>query len=1032
MSSNGKKPMLKPAIVIGLGGTGNQVVRRLKQMVYNQYGNTPTLLNFLVADTDEDTFNNQSWAPFPALTELEQVPLYDPQVPFSDVCDNPGAYPEIHDWLLPAVDVGLLDRQDGAGQIRMLGRVAFHKSFAFFERRISHFFDQCQRIQNRLDAMQRYDFNVETDPVVYLVSSVCGGQGAGSFIDAAVALRALAISRFPRLNLIGVLTMPSVYAEIVPRENWSKVCANAHAAMKEMDYLMHSLDKSKMQFRFPAPIGRTITPQASLFDVCYLVDNRHQRGALGNEKEVYDQIAAQLFLEIGTPFGARSDSIRVNLNTVAGIEVDRVYHTGRRYSGFGNHSISFDREKIVALASLKSTYLTAHDRLLGKGLALDETEGAVTELMSRHRLDESQTGDLTGALITSREVSQELATNAYSVERPDHQRFAADLWARFDAFWLRRAPELRMQMERRSRAKLDGADGQRGLIADLEDVVDRCVRQSGVAGALDLAAALLARLRDCEALMREGQEQQRAQARRFFQEAEGARTALENIGQQLGQLRGAGEGATLLSRLWRMLGSLATFGLWRPGAADEENRARQFQELSLRAQDQRNRFLSSANSAVEHRLAEEARDIAASLYTETITRLADSRDRLEPIQTHLEESSRRLLGELNQLLAEVNNSTFISGNTMRRDVTADYVDQYHEMHFRAAADEVLKWLMPEAEGALAALESRSVCVRLRQKFYDRYAEDILRRKDRDGLAEMINRFNGDHAGGSLTDRIGEGLRFCLPFWDIRVPGNQFTTEVLLVGLARHHPAVETYLDAHAAAQRGEVLPQVVPTGQDSVILISRVAHGAAYYWHAQDETYFREYTQALETSPYPVHLRKEWRGLPEPIPDPSKYERRVFALGIACEFIAIRGAAYYLDPRRRYSLAGTARQDTPDWKTIPLMEAISLSDPPRPAAAPATEDRLDDENRTEAMQKFIEVDRQVAAVREKLTELFNQQGRDRMRRQIERYCRDVLAPAVEELGEDDKARHQLEIELAAMEEVIAELRPATGRLKLVR
>jgi hypothetical protein len=393
MSSNGKKPMLKPAIVIGLGGTGNQVVRRLKQLVYDQYGNTPTLLNFLVVDTDEDTFNNQSWAPFPALTELEQVPLYDPQVPFSDVCDNPGAYPEIQDWLVPAVDVGLLDRQDGAGQIRMLGRVAFHKSFAFFERRIDHFFDQCQKFQNRLDAMQRYDFNVETDPVVYLVSSVCGGQGAGSFIDAAVALQVLASSRFPRLNMIGVLTLPSVYADIVPRENWSKVCANAHAAVKEMDYLMHSVDKSKMQFRFPAPIGRTITPQAPLFDLCYLVDNRHQRGTLNNEKEVYDQIAAQLFLEIGTPFGARSDSIRVNLNTVAGIEVDRVYHSGRRYSGFGNHTISFDREKIVALASLKSTYLTIHEHLLGKGLATGAMESVVTELVSRHRLDASQTDE---------------------------------------------------------------------------------------------------------------------------------------------------------------------------------------------------------------------------------------------------------------------------------------------------------------------------------------------------------------------------------------------------------------------------------------------------------------------------------------------------------------------------------------------------------------------------------------------------------------------------------------------------------------
>ena len=133
---NGDKPMLKPAIIIGLGGTGNQVVRRLKQLVGEQYGGTPTLLNFLVADTDDATFNDQSWAPLPALSELERAPLYDPQVPFADVRDNPGAYPEIHDWLSPAVDIGLLDRQQGAGQVRMLGRLALYKSFDFFGRRL--------------------------------------------------------------------------------------------------------------------------------------------------------------------------------------------------------------------------------------------------------------------------------------------------------------------------------------------------------------------------------------------------------------------------------------------------------------------------------------------------------------------------------------------------------------------------------------------------------------------------------------------------------------------------------------------------------------------------------------------------------------------------------------------------------------------------------------------------------------------------------------------------------------------------------
>jgi hypothetical protein len=243
--------------------------------------------------------------------------------------------------------------------------------------------------------------------------------------------------------------------------------------------------------------------------------------------------------------------------------------------------------------------------------------------------------------------------------------------------------------------------------------------------------------------------------------------------------------------------------------------------------------------------------------------------------------------------------------------------------------------------------------------------------------------------------------------------------------------VQQFLAAHAAAQRGQVYPQVVPTGQDSVILISRIAHGASYYWHAQDEAYFREYVQAIAAAPYPVHLHQDWRRLPEPIPDPIKYERRVFALGLAYEFIAVRGATYYLDPLRRYSLAGTTRRDTADWRTIPLLEAVSSREVANQPLAPADEDRIDN-TRAGAMQKFIDAGYQVAAVSEKLAELFNDQGREVVRRQLARYCREALDPAIKELEEDGLVRHQLEMELAELEEVVTELKPAAGTLRLMR
>jgi hypothetical protein len=1036
MSDNGKKPLVKPAIIIGLGGTGNHVVRRLKQLVQEQYGDTPVLLNFLVVDTDEGTFENRNWDTLAPLTALEKLPLYDPRNPFADIRQNPEAYPEIREWLLPTVDVSLLDKRDGAGQIRMQGRVALYRWFQFFAGRVGHFFDECQRIQAKLEAHEQFDFNAEADPVVYLVTSVCGGQGAGAFVDVAVALRELADGRFPRLNLIGVLVLPSVYEKKINRENLSRVAANTHAAMKELDYLLHDPERTKTKFRFPEPIGRTVTPSAPLFDLCHLIDIRNHGGALNDEREVFDQIATQLFLEIGTPFGARSESVQANLDTVSGLARDPIHQTGRRYSSFGNHTISINRERIVQLAALRSAHALVHDRLLGHGLKAEALERALGEFINRHRIDEAQTDDLVERLIGTHEIEQEKATAAWAQARPDHRRFADDLWARLDGFWQRTTPALRAEAERRARLALDGQPEDpavpRGILADLDQLIDEALRQRGINAALELANALLTRLRTFEELMRAEHQERQAAAQTQRQEAERARTELLSVANQLEQLVRRDARISQFSRMWRELAVTITFGVWRPGAVAEEQRASQIHDLNFRAQRQRDDFMQACNQAVEQQATADARAVAINLYAEAGARLASQAHRLTQLKHSFEESDQMLLQELEQVNTEVHRSRFVSDNTMRRDVTADYVDQYYQTHAARAAEEVLQWVLPAGQPALTSLESHRDREPLCQQFRDCYARDILHGSDRASLAKLIEDFHTQGQGGGLAARIEEGLRYCLPFWDIRVPGGQLPTEVLLVGLDQERGAVSKFLADYAIAQKAEVKPQVVPTGQDSVILISRIAHGASYYWHAQDERYRREYVEALSNGVYPVHLNPAWRELPEPIPDPAKYEKRVFALGLAYELIAVRGMAYYCDPQRQYTLVGTTRQSSPDWPTILLLEAAPPTAPANPPVSPVAKDLIDDDSRIEALQKFVDDDVQVEAVRTKLLDQFNQHGRDAMRRQLELYREKALEPAIQQLGADDPTRHQLEFELAEVNEVINDLKIVIRPLKLSR
>jgi len=94
-----------------------------------------------------------------------------------------------------------------------------------------------------------------------------------------------------------------------------------------------------------------------------------------------------------------------------------------------------------------------------------------------------------------------------------------------------------------------------------------------------------------------------------------------------------------------------------------------------------------------------------------------------------------------------------------------------------------------------------------------------------------------------------------------------------------------------------------------------------------------------------LHLRNECRTLPEPSQSPHKYERRVFIIGLAYEFIAVCGPACYPDLRRQYSSAGATHHTTADWQAIPLLSAVPPSDEaPQPANQNKT-DLIVDRNR---------------------------------------------------------------------------------------
>src|SRR5262249_38015518 len=152
----------------------------------------------------------------------------------------------------------------------------------------------------------------------------------------------------------------------------------------------------------------------------------------------------------------------------------------------------------------------------------------------------------------------------------------------------------------------------------------------------------------------------------------------------------------------------------------DEELAQAIEDLNLRAEEQRRRYLSHFNQAVSHRLAAESFAAASTLLSDVVARLDDLAARLEALKQSLTKDCDQLGEELAELSDELNHSRYIDGATMRRDVTADYVEQYLQMRFGRAEAGLLEWLLPEGEFALATLESRYSAARLRARYTEHY------------------------------------------------------------------------------------------------------------------------------------------------------------------------------------------------------------------------------------------------------------------------------------------------------------------------
>jgi len=320
---------LRPTLFIGAGGTGMEVMMRIRRRILSAVWNRrhPTrvesiadfpVARFLHFDLDNNAVIDEGksqrtdpWYELVRLSEEERLvePLDLPQYHESD--DSLARFPLIESWmpLRPKKLRSLgIDPSKGAGQIRALARLYLFDKYPKLRGRIKgalNYLSSNAGIE-RKENYQRLGLQVDTSKFrIVVIASAAGGTGAGSVLDLGWLSKAIARQEVSDSQVDLVLLMPSGFA----KANKERTEANAYATLMELETAMRDMNANIAWLDPDSLLGR-----GAPFDDVYFVDTANLANkATLDVKDVYQMVADTLFEDFASAdFANRKRSVAVN------------------------------------------------------------------------------------------------------------------------------------------------------------------------------------------------------------------------------------------------------------------------------------------------------------------------------------------------------------------------------------------------------------------------------------------------------------------------------------------------------------------------------------------------------------------------------------------------------------------------------------------------------------------------------------------------------------------------------------------------
>jgi len=852
-----------PTLIIGLGGTGQKVVRRVKGRLREAFGDVP-IIRYLVIDTDS-TANQPGEEP---LEDYERVEMrgFD----LNQVVENLSRFPSIQKWWpAPGLKPGFI-RGGAPQQMRCAGRLALFSKYSDFIPKLREAASALAEIENYTKTeemstpekryiVERGEEGVPIMAKVFIILSLCGGTGSGILLDVAYLCRYLLQDLHPRINVMAVLptaldTIPTIRRTTIIRD---KNRANTYACLKEIDHFL-----SNPRWVCLYPDGASVEVSAPPFDFMYMVDLHNQKGErLNSIDDICEMIASAIFLSTGLPTAREIE----RQDTISHITLAQVQGKFRAYSSVAITSLIFPKERILDYCSAKMA-----EALIREGFLQGSESSSVK--IKKSDVEQAVSAFLGEAHLRAEDVMSELRSGRQVFITKKSEILRSQDAA--NALRLLTEQEEDNRNQRQEQANLI-KEKAASLLEEAKEALERRVLDEVKERGLHFAALFL------ETLTREPQPGEVGVTttsllglrRRIESEGvpeEALKKAEESYTKAKSQLK-AFEGNTF----WKVIRFISKSWWQRKLKGHISNCLTNMEEANGRAIDieAQRRALDLYNALVMEakRLLSSLAQVRQKLMIAAEKLSAEAEDKLKPPSA---------MEGVYELATEV--------------VDADYIMRYYEEKaisidlptaFRGFAQS-----LPDTR--VAQLEMRS------EKDYINRLKEYAAGYFREGL-ERIRLLDllSERAPEEIERQFQKLISHCEPFCRYNKAGLGEEPEPIFVSII----GVEDKGDLRIPERYRN---EAISTGLRHRIDALRAFHGIPAFLISDMREYKGCYEREKRRGVDPLHIGQGWDRFEDIFPELKREARDIFALALAFDFIVQIGEWYYFDPDRKYKEKG--------------------------------------------------------------------------------------------------------------------------------